>query len=180
MSDVASENEAATRIFNTITKSKDISYTLRRTQRLPTLTINNLSGNRKAGEVHKFSVQVNAPGTYAGYVPQLDVFYDSTNAVTERGLEQNGAFYVRMDESKTSPEKTGDETWVFHFVFDTRNNPMLTQFDKNMQPVVNATQLLVRLSFQARTPFGTSSDKKMLNFAIDLNNNAQASTGDQL
>lgn len=167
VSTTASENEAVKTLFETISKTKEVPYVVRRTQEIPTLTVIGLQGNRAEGEEHRFTVEVEAPGTYVGFEPNLNVFNDlSISPITPRGVENNGALYIRVDERNPTPVKIGEEKWRFSFVFDTKNNIMLKQLNQNGVEVAGATQFLVRVSFQAITPFGSSSDKKMLNFAV--------------
>jgi hypothetical protein len=173
VSDDKAENAATEKVFSAIKKTKDISFVVRRTLVNPTIKIVGLEGDRSEGEEKRFTVEVTAPGTYVGNEPDLEVTYDMNNVITSKGAEMNGALYVRADETQTFRVKVGEEKWRFSFVYDTKNFPMQAAFDKNMKPIASADKFLVRASFQAITPFRTTSDKKMLQFAIKLNGAAQ-------
>jgi hypothetical protein len=176
VSDSKEENSATEKVLSAVKKTKDISFVVRRTAKNPTLKVVGLDGDRNVGEEKRFTVEVYAPGTYVGNEPELEVTYDMNNIVTSKGAEMNGAFYVRPDDQTTYRVKIAEETWKFSFVYDTKNYPIQASFDKNMKAIVNPDKLLVRTSFQAITPFRTTSDKKMLQFAIKLTANEDGTT----
>ena len=168
VSEKEKENKTMKRLFKAISNTKDVDYTVRRTKKNPKVKVVGLAGDQAEGNLKKFHVDVTAPGTYDGYLPTLNIFYDRNNLITSKGAEMNGALYVRIDKDKPDPIRNEDGSLRYHFVYDTVNFPMQAQFDKDMKVVDGADKFFVRVSFQAFTPFGTSSDKTMKQFSINF------------
>lgn len=163
----AEEDKLAQQGFELAVKSREIPFIVRRTNVNPTIKVNGLTSAQKMGEVIKFTVDVNAPGTYTGYEPQLLVIYDRLNAMTAKGLEGKGSIYIDIDLAHPKAEKIDANTFRYYFVFDTKNNPVLPQYDKELKLVTNPTELLAHVVFHAMTEFGTSDKETVhLNIAI--------------
>jgi len=166
------EDETAKNEFAALQlKSRDIPFVVRKDDNKPTFEVKGLSGNRKIGEVHKFSVEVTGPTGYTGSPLVPRVFFSPINMVNRDGLvAANGAYFVAIDAEKSAVEKIGDNKWRVNYVFDTKNPQMLPQFDKNLKEVIGISKVLVRVNFRIEpsTEEATVSDTQQLEFFVNL------------
>lgn len=154
-----------------ILKTTDISYVIRRDDKVPTLVVNGLDKNIKVGTVVKFTVDITAPSNYTDSTPLTsEVFFDVHNIVNSQGLvEANGAYFVSIDPEHNKIEKIANNKWRMHYIFDAKDTQLLPQFDKNLRVVENADKLYVSLSFRVSSDKVAVSDKKTVRFYIGLN-----------
>lgn len=165
------ENRQAKASYDTLMlKVADLAYVIRKDANVPVVTVNGLNKNLKAGELHKFSVDVEAPKNYSSSEPLTsEVFFDLVNIVNDKGLvEANGAYFVYNDPEQKTVEKLANNKWRVHYIFDTKNIKMLPQFDRNLK-TVESDKLYVSLSFRVNSENVAISDKKTVRFYIGLN-----------
>lgn len=167
--DEKENQEAKTAYDNLMLKVADVPFLIRKDGEVPTLTVNGLNKNLKAGELYKFSVDVEAPESYTQDPFASEIFFDLINIVNSKGLvEANGAYFIYNDPEHKTVELLGNNKWRVHYIFDTKNLKMLPQFDKNLK-LVDSDKLYVSVSFRVNSEKVAMSDKKTVRFTISLN-----------
>lgn len=161
--------DAKTAYDNLLLKVADLAFVIRKDANVPVVTVNGLGKNRKIGELHKFTMDVQLPEGHTSFdslVPE--VFFDLVNIVNDKGLvEANGAYFVYNDPEQKTVEKLASNKWRVHYIFDTKNIKMLPQFDRNLKSV-DSDKLYVSLSFRVNSDTMAVSEKKTVRFYIDL------------
>ncbi len=168
--DEKENSEAKTAYDNLMLKIAEVPFVIRKDTDVPTLTVNGLDKNLKAGEIHKFSVDVQAPASFVGTEPLVpEVFFDLINIVNSKGLvEANGAYFVSNDPEHKTVERLANNKWRVHYIFDTKNLQLLPQFDRNLKSA-DSDKLYVSLSFRVNSDKIAISDKKTVRFYISSN-----------
>lgn len=152
-------------------KTADLEYVLRKNDKVPTLVVKGLSDQLKAGEVHKFTVEVTAPSSYTSDEPLIpEISHDVSRVVNSAGLvEANIANLVSIDPDSKKIEKLAKNKWRIFFVLDTKNATLPPQHDRTLRVVNNADELHVNLSFRVVSDKVSVSDKKTIRFTLGIN-----------
>lgn len=163
LANVKSEKPDVEKLYSSVNKVQDFSFPVRRTGKTPTIVVlNSVPAEVQQGQVAKFSVDVLDPASYEGYAPRLDVYFQGTNK-TEGGYEANGATYIQPEGS---PKHIGGGVWRFSYVFDTANNDVGAQLDRDGKRVEGATHLQTRYFMKAYSANGGVSSEKLVNTKI--------------
>lgn len=159
LADVRANDPSVEQLFRSINRVQDFSFTIKRTGKTPVISsMSALPNEIKQGEMVPFTVDVMDPASYDGFAPRLDIYFQGTNR-TESGYEANGATYVRWE---SVPKNLGDGRWRFSFVFDTKNNDVGAQLDKEGRRVDGATALSTRMFMKAYGSSGGVSGEKLI------------------
>lgn len=148
-----------------VSKVKPFEYVIRRDLRNPKLEIQAFPASVTEGEKKAFSVRVQAPGTYAGFQPELIVTYDY-KGLSGSLYENDGSAFVRPSSSKPRVEKLANGEWMFNFEVDTTAFAVPQQLNKQMQVVAGADSVLLRVAFRVISPAGSTSDEKLAQYKI--------------
>ncbi|MDX9730964.1 MAG: hypothetical protein RBT63_04250 [Bdellovibrionales bacterium] len=159
LADVRSQDPSVEALFRSINRVQDFSFRVRRNGQSPEIVrMSELPTEINQGQMTTFTVDVSDPASYDGYAPRLDSYFRGTNK-TESGYEANGATYVRVE---SVPKHLGNGVWRFQFVFDTKNNDVGAQLDRDGKRVDGATHLQTRMFFKAYSASGGVSSEKLV------------------
>lgn len=144
-------------VFAAISNSREIPFSIERTDSIPKIEITGLTDSTDTASQRSFYIDVKAPGTYEELKPHLMVFDDPEILTSETDVSP----FVKLDKNRENPEKVSDSTWRYHYIFD---QDKFQQYEL----VSGQTEMLVRVSFQAATPWGSASKKETVYFSVQL------------
>lgn len=148
-----------------VSKVKPFEYVVRRDFRVPKLEFQSFPAALNEGEKKSFSIKVSAPGTYAGFQPEVWIGYDY-KGLKGPVYENNGSPYIRPSTAKARVEKIGNGEWLFHYDVDSTLFALPAQLDSKMQPIAGADGVTLRLTAKVISPAGSTSDEKVAQYKI--------------
>ena len=160
--DVKSKDPQVEALFKKVYRVQEFSFKVRRTGKTPQIVKAEIPTEVTQGAVVPFAIEVIDPASYDGYAPRVDIYFQGTNK-TENGYEANGATYVR---NETLPKHLGGGVWRFEYLFDTKNNDVGAQLDRNGNRVEGATHLQARFLIKAYSASGGVSGEKLQTLKI--------------